>query len=284
MKLSDYKQDLLRHKVLVIGFPGTGKTTLVAELANKYKLWWLDCEHGAITLTKLPQAAQDNIELISLPDSASYPIAADTLVQLFKTGTAKICWEHGKNNCAVCLKNSPNDFTSIDFSKFGSNDILVLDTVTQLGASILAHITRNLNIEVKLDWDTWGVLRRQTEFIASQIQALRINFVCIAHLADTKLEDGKVKLVPQFGSSIMSGTFAKAFDDVIYCEIKNNKHMAGSATNYAANILTKSRTDFCIEDLPTPSLIPLFDGTFKPRNAATPAGNAAALLAGIKKS
>jgi len=291
MKLSTYKETLEHDKVLIIGLPGTGKSTLAAELAKEFTVHWIDCDHGVKTLMKLPSEAQENVNLIALPDSASNPIAADTIVQLLKKGKGRICWEHGKTDCSVCTRDVPSDFTELDFSKLGSRDVVVLDSITQLGFSILSHVTRTQNIDVKLDWDTWGTIRRITEFVASQIQALPCNFVCIAHLTESKMEDGKVKLVPQFGSSVMSGTFAKAFDHVVYCDIKNGKHIAGSSTNYANNILTKSRTDFCIEDLASPSLIQLFNHTFVPRSGVvkqaaqvnTPATNAVAGLKGILK-
>lgn len=291
MKLSHFAETKSRDKTLIIGLPGTGKTTLAAQLAEDgFKLHWIDIEHGEKTLLKLPKEAQENVDLISLPDSASYPIAADTIVQLFKRGKAHICWEHGKVDCSLCKSSASDSFSDIEFGQLGPQDIVVLDSITQLGFSILSHVTRTQAVDVKLDWDTWGTIRRLTEFVASQIQALPCHFVCIAHLTESKLDDGKTKLVPQFGSSVMSGTFAKAFDHVVYCDIRNGKHIAGSSTNYANNILTKSRTDFCIEDLPQPSLIPLYNGTFTPRTGVkttdklnkqpeSPATNAVSALA-----
>lgn len=285
MKLTDYKQTKESDKTLIIGLPGTGKSTLAANLSLTHHLIWIDIENGVKTLTKLPQTAQDNIDLIMIPDSAAVPMAADTIVKLFKTGKANICNEHGKIDCALCKVNKPTEFSFIDFSTLTKNDIVVLDTVTQLGFSILSHVTRKIDLETKLDWEQWGTIRRLTEFIASQIQAFDFNFVCIAHLADSKLEDGKVMLVPQFGSSVMSGTFAKVFDHVVYTEVVNGKHKAGSSTGYKNNILTKSRTDFRIEDLPVPSLLPIYDGSHT-KKPAVPASNAIAmnLLKGIKKS
>ena len=134
----------------------------------------------------------------------------------------------------------------------------MIDTVTQLSHSILAHVTRGQPVDYKPERDDWGSLRKLTEFFCSQFQAAQFNLVCIAHIVEAKMEDNKTKLVPSFGSAGMSAEFAKAFDHVVYCEVRNGKHVAGSATNYSASVLTKSRTDFCIEKLPTPSLLPIF--------------------------
>lgn len=244
-------------KVLITGMPGSGKTTLAAALAERYNIVWIDLERGASTLTKLPTEWQERIDLVSLPDSASYPVASDTLTQLFKSGKADICQTHGKVNCGLCKKAGAG-FDSIDFSKLTSHDVVVIDTVTQLSHSILSHVTRGQPVDYKPERDDWGSLRKLTEFFCSQFQAANFNLVCIAHVVEAKMEDNRTKLVPSFGSAGMSAEFAKAFDHVIYCETKNGKHVAGSSTGYSNSVLTKSRTDFCIEKLPTPSLLPLF--------------------------
>ncbi len=246
------------QRVLITGLPGSGKSTLAAELATKYKLIWIDCDHGAETLLKLSPAAKANIDLIQLPDSASYPIAADTLAQLFRAGKAKICHQHGKVNCAICLKAAPEAFDSIDFNTLQSDTIVVLDSITQWSNSILAHIMKGKPVDAKPERDDWGALRKHTEFALSQIQAAQYNLVCIAHAQEAEMEDGKKKLVPTFGSAAMSTEVAKAFGHVIYCDVKNRKHVAYSSSIALPNVLTKSRTDFMIESLATPSLADIF--------------------------
>lgn len=260
MKLTDsFKSKYIPQRVLITGLPGSGKTTLAAALATKYKLVWIDCEHGAETLLKLSPEQQENIELIRLPDSASYPIAADTLAALFKAGAGKICHQHGKFNCAICTKNAPNDFDSVDFSSLSSDTIVVIDSITQWSNSILAHIMKARTVDAKPERDDWGGLRKHTEFALSQMQAVPCNLICIAHAQEAAMEDGKVKLVPTFGSASMSTEVAKAFGHVIYCDVRNKKHVAFSSSTALPNVLTKSRTDFMIESLEVPSLIPIFE-------------------------
>jgi hypothetical protein len=223
---------------------------------------------------------QENIDIIGIPDSASFPVASATLTTLFKNGKAVICEAHGKDNCMLCKKDSL-PATTLDFSKLTNKDIVVIDTVTQLSHSILSHITRAEAIDYKMERDDWGSLRKMTEFFTSQFQAATFNLVCIAHVVEAKTEDGKTKLVPSFGSAGMSAEFAKAFDHVVYCDVRNGKHVAGSSTNYNASILTKSRTDFAIEKLPVPSLLPLFDNA--PAATATQNEVATAALNKIKE-
>ena len=98
--------------------------------------------------------------------------------------------------------------------------------------------------------------------------------------------------MPAFGSKDMSSKVAKAFSHVIYTDIKNKKHVAYSSSTALSNVLTKSRTDFCIEDLPNPSLIPLFKGDYsrakkleetKGSPAATAVKSLSVLQASLKK-
>lgn len=257
MKLTQYTK-IATQKVLLTGMSGTGKSTLAAQLASNYHLIWIDLEQGGVTLTKLPLTYQENIDIIAIPDSASFPIASATLTTLFKNGKAIICHAHGKDNCAICKKDNLGTDT-IDFSTLTHHDIVVIDTVTQLSHSILSHITRAEAIDYKMERDDWGSLRKMTEFFCSQFQAAKFNLICIAHVVEAKTEDGKTKLVSSFGSAGMSSEFSKAFDHVVYCDIVNGKHVAGSSTNWKPSILTKSRTDFAIEKLPVPSLLPIFD-------------------------
>lgn len=256
MKLSE-KDESPYTRVLIFGLPGTGKSTLAARLAITHRLTWISLDNDVDVLRKLPPEAQANVNLLDLPDSASFPVASATLLQLFKTGKGRICNAHGVYTCALCTK-SGTAFTSLDFTKFDSADIVVIDTGTQLGRSILSHVTKDKPVDFRPERDEWGALRKFTEFFASQFQAARFNLIVICHAVEAELEDGRMKLVPDFGSKGMSASFAAKFSHVIYCDQTNKKHKAYSKSTYANNVLTKSRTDFAIEDMAEPSLAPLF--------------------------
>lgn len=265
MKLSQSVQ-ISTQKVAVIGLPGSGKTTLITQLAEQFRLHWIDVERGYAPLYKLPAAAQENVNLFLLPDSASYPIAADTLVHLFKSGKMNVCRKHGKNECALCKKSDPEAFDSLDFSLLDNKDIVVIDSGTQLSNSILAHIMKARPIDAKPERDDWGALRKHTEFTLSQWQAANFNLIVTFHAQEAELESGAKKLVPTFGSAGMSTEVAKAFDHVIYCDIRNRKHVAYSSSIALPTVMTKSRLDFEIEKLPVPSLVPIFDGSLLSKN------------------
>ena len=265
MKLTEAVQSQTQ-KVAIMGLPGSGKTTLAAQLATAgFRLHWIDIERGSAPLFKLPAEAQVNVDIITLPDSAVYPIAADTLTTLFKTGAIKVCRTHGKHNCALCKKDlaqpAPEAFDSLDFSTLDNKDIVVIDSGTQWSNSILAHIMKSKPLDAKPERDDWGALRKHTEFALSQMQAARFNLLVIFHAQEAELETGAKKLVPVFGSASMSTEVGKAFDHLIYCDIRNRKHVAFSSSVALPNVMTKSRLDFEIESLAVPSLVPIFDGS-----------------------
>lgn len=258
MKLSE-KEESPYTRALVYGMSGVGKTTLVSKLARNpnRRLIWCSLDNDVDVLRKLTPEEQDRVDLIDLPDTASYPIAAQTLMQLFKLQTGKICHAHGVWACAVCIKNKA-PFTSVDFTKLDSRHVVVIDTGSQLGRSILAHVIKNQPVDYKPERDDWGALRKFTEFFASQFQGARFNLIVICHAIDAELKDKSTKLIPDFGSKPMAMTFGKAFSHVIYMSVLNKKHRAFSKSTHADNIFTKSRTDFAIEELAEPSLETLF--------------------------
>lgn len=290
MRLIDVEESVTR-RVGIVGLSGSGKTTLAAKLAERFKLHWIDIENALDTLVKLPRELKENIEIYKLPDSASFPIAADSLMTLFKNNKFNICLAHGKDECALCKSKEGSIFQPLDFTKLTNQDIVVLDSGTQLGHSILAHIVKNKPVDYKPERDDWGALRKYSEFFASQWQAVPFNLIVTFHLIEATLEDNRVKLVPAFGSAPMSAEIAKVFGHIVYMEVINKKHMAYSSSTALTNVLTKSRTDFSIESLPVPSLIPLYSGEYTPvpsgillpAPVATPGAQAVSNLAAIRE-
>lgn len=274
MKLSQKVQSTT-HRVLIFGPPKSGKTELVGGLSSLFDIIWFDLENGSVTLTKLPLAQQEKIELISLPDTRVYPIAIETMLKVIKGGPVDICESHGKVACAICKKESA-PFTHVHLSELPDNVVVVVDSITQLTNSAIANITRNQPDDYKLNYDDWGNLGKLMDTFLSQVQQAKYNIVCISHETEVEMEDGKQKLVPTAGTRSFSRNTAKYFDEVIYCEVKNRKHVAASSTTYSGNILTGSRTGNVLES-GDPSLLSIFTG-IKTSSPSTPAQIAIASL------
>lgn len=272
-KLSDL-EDSTTHRVLVYGPPKSGKTQLVGTLAAHYNLIWFDLESGSNTLLKLPLEYKKRIELIKIPDSKVFPIAVETLLKIVTNKDLGICEEHGKVDCPACKKDAKPIY-QFNLSKVPDDTVVVFDSLTQFTTSAAANLTKNQPDDYKMQRDDWGNLKIIVEKFLTGIQATKCNLVCITHEEEVEMEDGRSKIVPVCGSSKSSRNTAKYFDHVVYCEMKNKKHIAASTTTYANNIVTGSRTDVDLEKAGSNDLLLIF----KEAGAAPPTQGQVALTA-----
>lgn len=254
MKLTQAKQSKAK-RVLIYGESMTGKTTLAGTLAEKFKILYFDLEKGYESLLKLPQQAQENIELFQIPDTKIFPIAIETLLKVFTGKEVFICEEHGKVACPICKKASAPE-TRVCLSELDESYVVVIDSLTQLSASTLNFLMKDKEDTAKPEWDVYRSQGALLEKILSCMQQSKHHIVCISHVVESQQEDGKVKLFPVCGTSNFSRNCPRFFDDVVYVELKNKKHMATCSTTYANNITAGSRLGHSIgEDM---NLLSLF--------------------------
>lgn len=259
MKLSEYEHKLATLRVLIMGLSGTGKSTLAATLTKKFNIIWIDVENAVDILVGLPPEQKERIRLIKIPDTAAFPMAGQTVQKLFKDKKGNICDKHGVIDCPPCKKEGAG-FEYIDFNTLDpKKDIVVLDGITQVALSLFCHLMKTKPIDYKPERDDWGGLRKNTEYLAGNIQGATINLVCTALPTEAVLENGKTKLIPQFGSNPMCQIIGAKFGTIIYTDVVNKKHVAFSSSTHSNNILTKSRVDFRIEDQVELDLCPIFE-------------------------
>lgn len=263
MKLQDYAPSIAR-KILVYGAPKTGKTEFVAGLAEQKRLWWFDLEDGIKSVMSSPRINKEwlnNIEYYRIQDTQIAPIAIDTMLRIIKGGEHSICQAHGKIGCLAC-KAAKAPASTFNIGTFTNNDVLVIDSVSQLSASVMnyirrAHIAAD-NWDGKPDWDDYAKQGAILDRIFSILQQAPFNIVVISHENLVEMEDGKKKLVPIAGTSQFSKTFAKYFDDVVYAEVVNKKHKFASSTVYSGSIVLGSRSGKELEKMESPKLLELF--------------------------
>lgn len=278
MKLTEVV-DSEAQRVLVFGPPKSGKTELVGTLTTQFNLHYFDLENGYKTLRKLPIEQQERINLFRIPDTKEYPIAVETMLKVIKGTKTSICDTHGKVECMLCKKDAAATFSTIELNALDvKKDIVVVDSLTQLSNSVMNHLTKGKEDTYKPEWTDYRNQGQLLDKFLSQIQQSRFNIVCITHETETQMEDGKAKLVPVAGTREFSRNTAKYFDHVVYCDIKNKKHIAASSSTYQANILTGSRLGVELEAGTTAGLLDIFDGSVIAVRSATPAHNAIAHL------
>jgi hypothetical protein len=277
MKLSNLKATT-NHHILLFGPPKSGKSLLAGKLSSIKNLLWFDLEAGHNVLFQLPPEQQEKIELIDLPDTRGFPIAIETMLKVIKGNKVDICEEHGKVSCGICKRDS-KPFTTVELNALGGDTVVVIDSLTQLTNSAIAHITKNQPDDYKMEFDDWGNLGKLMDMFLSYVQQAPFSVICISHETEVEMVDGKSKIVPTAGTRNFSRNTAKYFDEVFYCEVRNKRHVVGSSTTYANNILTGSRSGQVTEGDGEASLIPIFTGE-KPitKVAPTPAANALSAL------
>lgn len=256
-KLSNMAESPIKH-VLVFGPPKSGKTELVGKLAEKKRLIWFDLEKGVGTLFKMAKEWQERVEVIQIPDTRSYPMAIETCLKVIKGLPVKICETHGKVACPICAKDSA-PMVEVELGKLGPDDCVVFDSLTQLTNSAIANITKGKPDDYKLERDDWANLGKIMDMFLSHVQAAPYNVVCISH--ETMVDmvtPGQQKVVPVAGTGNFSRNCAKYFDEVVYCEVKNKKHIFASTTTYSNQILTGGRSGYSLESSTEPKLIDLW--------------------------
>lgn len=259
MKLSALKDAVSKvktnHSILIYGPPKTGKTELVgtaAKIPAIQKILWIDLENGAETLLHMGLTTEelDKITLLRIPDTRENPRGIETVLKLFSAKTPiNICNTHGRVNCPE--PECRNDFESLSLKQFTGNDLIVLDSGSQLGDSALAMACAGKPIEFKPGWDEYGLSNKWLGDILSIMQAAAFtNFVMITHELIIEEEVNGVKkdkILPLCGTKAFCSKVAKYFGSVIYTEIKLGKHAAGSSSTYKPNHITGSRVNAKIE-------------------------------------
>jgi len=256
MKLTDKVASLVTS-VLIYGPPKVGKSQLAGTLSEFKNLIWIDMENGYSTLLKFPQEWKERIEIISIPDTRSFPVAIETCLKLIKGGPVEVCEEHGKSSCPICKRDN-KQFTKVELNKLDNETVVVFDSLTQLTNSAIAHITKGQPDDYKLNYDDWGNLGKLMDIFLSHVQQAPFNVVCISHETEAEMEDGKMKIVPVAGTKAFSRNTAKYFSHVVYAEVKNKKHNFYSSTTSASNLNTGSRTGIALESITDSPLITLF--------------------------
>lgn len=284
MKLSQLKKQT-GETALVFGPPKVGKTLIAGLLAEHFdRTQMFDLENGIQTLTaNFPQMGKahllDKIDAVQIPDSRKNPIAIKTMLKVFSGQKLSICNKHGMTTCIQCAKDKL-EVTEVELNKFGRNDLVIMDSASQLADSAYAHVMGQQRLEecAKADWDDWGQMGNLLSMVYSQIQQVPYNVVVISHEDMVQMPDKSDKIVPVGGTRNFSKRFAKFFGHVIYCEIVLGKYKQGSSPTYKMNVISGSRSGLIL-DGDKVTLADLLKSGSLPQ---TPAGANAPIIAAVK--
>lgn len=246
------------HSILLYGQPKTGKTELVgtaARIPEIKRIFWFDLENGIETLLHmgLTEAELSKITLISIPDTRENPRGIETILKAFSSknpSAVKICDNHGKIDCLECSK-AGSSITEFHLPSLTRNDLVVIDSGSQLGDSAMAMAMAGRPVEAKPEFDHYSLQGKWLGDVLGVMQAAyNTNFVMITHLIAIEEEMNGVKrdkYFPLIGTKPFCQKVAKYFGTVVFVEIKMGKHAAGSSSLYRGDAVTGSRVNAKIE-------------------------------------
>lgn len=248
------------HSVLMYGPPKSGKTVLAgtaAAIPEIEKIYWLDLENGveALLHSGLTDEQLAKIVLIKITDTRDDPYAIETILRTFTSKTPlNLCEAHGRLDCAEC-KKAGNPFFQWHLKQATHNDLVVIDSGSQLGDSALAAACLGKGELYKPQFDDYGKVNKWLGDVFSVVQQCRnTNFVVLTHELAMEDDEGKDKIFPLIGSKQFSMKCSKYFGTVAYIHKKGGKHVAGSSSLYRADLMSGSRIGVALEKSKTPNM------------------------------
>lgn len=263
-RMKDAGQVKRGTSVLVYGPPKSGKSALVAQLAQHKKLLWLDIESGSAVLFNEQVVNPDwleNIELVEIPDFKKEPVAIEYVMKAFQGDKLSICDDHGRTNCIKCKSNKEATSVTLDLFNLDPNEwVVVLDSLTQLTRSAVAYITKKqlAGQDAKFEFDHYRLQNIYLDAVLDMCQAGKFNVVCITHETGIDQVDGTEKITPSASTKNYARTIAKNFDSVIYCHMNGTHHKFSSETSQSPKAITGTRANV---DVGADGLIALFDAS-----------------------
>lgn len=249
------------NSILIYGPPKSGKSTLAgtaAKMKRIKRIYWVDGENGFGVLLSMGLTEEElaKIILIKIPDTKDTPFFIETILKMLTSKMAvKICELHGRVNCPDCSKLPTYAHEVFDMRSLTKDDLVVIDSGSQLGNSAISAVTLGKDIFYKLMLDDWGNVRKYLTDICGVIQqAQYTNFVMLTQEMLTTGEDKVERIYPLVGSSTFSAEVTKYFGTVVHTHIALGKHAAASSSTYKSNLVTGARNKANIDKDPNPTM------------------------------
>lgn len=253
------------HTFLIYGEPKTGKTRLVAtiiKIPELKRIYWFDTENGIETILTMYREGiftneeMEKVILVRIPDTREQPTAIETMLKAIASKNAvKICEEHGKVNCLECTqKLKPTiDF---DHKKLTSEDAIVIDSMSQVGASALNAACLGKPSEYKPTFDDYGACGKWLGDLCTVLQASAYcHIFAVTHTLEiTDESTKKTTIYPLCGTKNFSMNVAKYFGNVIFTDKILKRHSAISTTVGNQQTHAGSRLGLKLDSMQKPDL------------------------------
>jgi hypothetical protein len=214
-------------KMLLIGDSGCGKTASLLGLAEAgYNLRILDFDNGLdivsslLHKTKEPEEIATRIQYITCTDKMKTTKGGEIIPDGAPKGyaTALKMMNHWKEDDGTDLGN---------VSEWGSNDVLVIDSLTFLSNAVMRWHLFNVG-RVGNPWQSdWLVAQRRVVQMLELLfsESLRCNVVMTAHIRYVDIADGQIQGYPESVGKALPPQIPRYFNTVVQAKI------AGSGTS-----------------------------------------------------
>lgn len=253
------------HTFLIYGEPKSGKTQLTAtiiKIPELKRIFWFDTEKGIETVVTMYRDGfftNEEIEkviFIKVPDTREAPTAIETMLKAIASKNAvKICEEHGKVNCLHCTQKLL-PMIDFDHKSLTSSDAIVIDSLSQVGASALNAACLGKPSEYKPTFDDYGACGKWLGDLCTVLQACAYcHFFAVTHTLEITDEATKrTTIYPLCGTKNFSMNVAKYFGNVIYTDKILKRHQAISTTVGNQQTHAGSRLGLKLDGMQKPDL------------------------------
>jgi hypothetical protein len=202
----------------------------------------------------LTDAQLEKVIVFRIPDTRDNPRGIETVLKMFSAKEPiLICDLHGRVACVECQDKTTKKFSGQSFclKDCTHEDLVVIDSGSQLGDSALNMACAGKPLEFKPGWDEYGLQSKWLGDILSVMQAaFYTNFVMITHMIPIEEELNGVKkdkLYPLMGTKAFCTKVGKYFGTVVFVDKKMGKHVAGSGSLYRSDAIVGSRVNAKLE-------------------------------------
>lgn len=214
--------------------------SLIYGKAKSKKTWWtlraaeagfnvilFDGDKGAHIISQIAKEHRKRILVVDVNDKLDEAVFAKFVTMLCRPKNT-FYWDEQAKAAAPGLKRGDHSFIHFDPQLFTTNDVVILDSWTQLAASMRFQYAIENKIDMtdaqKVEWDGYSFEGRFLDYALNYLHGLPCHFFVVGHEGkhEKRSKDGKTILssdiVPISSSGPHGAKLAKHFSDVLYFE------------------------------------------------------------------
>jgi len=229
--------DLQLARILAFGREKSKKTWWALRAVEAgYNVILIDGEGGSKIVRRIPKEYWPQITIIDAEDRHGQPIFGRFVIQMFLYSRFIYDIQLRKIIKNSALLTEEHQYFEIDARKLTHNDVLIVDSLTQLRFSVILEWAKENNIDLsdpdEMEQDKWGYYRYASsmlDWMLAQMTSLSCHFILVGH--ETLYEKYKgtgrnrelvsSELIVKSSSNPHAKTIPNRFDDVLYFNIMN---------------------------------------------------------------